>query len=301
MKRICLVLLVLVGIMVFQGCTKKWEEENTYYHSPCWTPSGKIVYFEHWYKNWKRKNAGIGEETYKQHHKYFLKEMDASGGNDRVILNLFEYEIEQSSSYPTHLGNIAVSSSRIAFAFVDGMNHDTEKRIWTVNKKGTELNELCKGGYPNFFAGGDSIIFEKPDGGIWVMDANGDGLRQEIADSRACQPDMNGNDKWIIFVRINFPVIDSLFAYQRDSLSTIFMYSYTGLGGVDVAACFDSVKIEGDEGIKVFLIGETMKREIPLLDIASLKWSPSGDRFVGSNMEGIYVVNSDGTSKRRLK
>jgi len=301
-KKRIIIMLVLMGIiMASQSCTRKWEEESTSYYWPSWTPDSKIVYFEDWHKAWIRQNILGGTEIYKHHFKLSLKEMDENGSEDRVIYELYD---GINPIYSPFGGNISVGSDRIVFAYqpASGSYDKPDTMIFMINRDGTGLFELCMGKYPNFFAGEDSIIYERSGEGISIMDTIGIvGQIQAIDDNNAKQPDVDRNNEWIVFCKIKSLGTDSIFVQNRIDSSLIPLFASDRLGWPNFATLSDSVIFGFQQGIRIESNDGSGGRSLIVQDFGWVELSFDCTKFVGSNREGIFVMNIDGSNKHRIK
>ncbi|RKZ19224.1 hypothetical protein DRQ17_01555 [bacterium] len=277
MRRFFILLLV---ILVFVGCEKRWEEVDVMVHSPNWGSDGKVLFVREervWenVKGWFYERSDIKSEVSE------LCEVNADGSGYRVIGEIFDDALQ----------GIDCISSAGEWVVIGDANY---KEIWVMRRDGSGLEKVGYGLHPDFSPDASRIVYEKPDSGIWVMNRDGSNNHCIVPDADAKYPAWSPDDSLIAYGEWWTHIVnldgDSIKVYQKAKKpdwgpagsNKIITFSYF----------FDpmEINIETDEidTISYFKSGD------------GIKWSPDGLWFIAYDGDW-FVIRSNGTNKWYLK
>jgi TolB protein len=185
-------------------------------------------------------------------------------------------------------GSASTASGLIAFTRADG--------IYVMRADGTGVRPLRKGPAASMAVGldwspdGRKLAFSSG-GGLWVMDADGKNLARLVAprdvdgwEGSAGSPSWSPDGR-----RIAFSIGIKCCSQPRyEKIKGIWVVN---ADGSNVHRLLRLAKLGADTGVSDMGVGE-------------IDWSPQGKRFAFAAhsgwIAGVYVVNTDGTSLRRL-
>jgi hypothetical protein len=289
MRRIWLVLLVLGSItMLFQGCTKRWEEETVEFTAPNWTSDNKIVFIKD-HNIIKIVQRWAGEESNLEGSKEYLTlcEINNNGSGYREIK-----EICRSEHHALSIGINATSTIGEWVVFDLRDEDDSEHRICVIKRDGTGFNNTGVAGlYPDFSPDAERIVYQKKDEGLWIMNRDGNGKHKIISEGGhpACSPEGR---------RIAY-VSDQL--YVADTSGVIIYSSYGGsVVSPDWSASdTNSLMFSSSHPYWILIIhlDTGITDTLSLTGSHYVRWSPNGEQIIEYDVDGYFVINRDGTRK----
>jgi len=289
MRKIWLVLLVLVGIMMLmQGCTKRWEEEEINYMAPNWTSDGKIVFVEEKII-WKYEKPWLLDVNGWQDSKnIWLCEINSDGTGKKRIANIFN-DVLRSILSTSSAGDYVVTGE------------DKHKEIWVIKRDGTGLQKVGEGTYPDFSPDAERIVYQKKDQGIWIMNRDGSADHQIISDGQHPAWSSEGG-------RIAYTRSDSSGIWIADTSGSL-VHSWKGdsivypVRGVSVGYIdwgppdSNTVITEGarispqiEDGFIVLYLDSLQKYVFTPVKAYVYRWSPDGIRFSARDSGGYFIT-----------
>jgi Tol biopolymer transport system component len=171
-------------------------------------------------------------------------------------------------SPPTAIGVTAnTSTARGKLVVVRFVSLDKPVQMLTVNDDGSALRPLAgvvDGAHPAWSHDGRRIAYQK-EGSIFIVNANGVGKRVELTPPG---PDEYRNPRW-----------------SPDGRNIVF----------------DSYELGRDEQLEIWRVDGSHRSVVPLpMDANGPDWSPDGRRLAFWNLNGIYVVNVNGTGLKKI-
>jgi uncharacterized protein YceK len=296
MRRIWIVLMVLVGGVLFKGCSSIEEYDVVKYKAPNWTSDGTIVFVKD-HNHVKDKKSITGEEgnIKGSSEKLILCEINNDGTGFKEIATMLE-----SNNYAYSLGITNTSSAGEWVVMGMKAENDSKEHIYIIKRDGIGLSKICEGNYPDFSPDAEKIVYQKPDQGLWIMNRDGSGEHQITSDGNAVKPVWapGGN-------RIAYTISQSETLCISDTSGTIISI-YTPLEGgwyeepdwapKDTNAVITAVNGRGWSEIIYLSTGQIQKNTL----VWYTKWSSIGDKFITYDGHW-YVINRDGTNKWYLK
>jgi TolB protein len=163
-------------------------------------------------------------------------------------------------------------------------NRQVSFEVWIMNADGSEARRLTKvlgSGvrHPAWSPDGKMIAFSAPEfgstalGGIFVMSADGSGVRQIYQEKTCCVFDVLGPNSW--------SPDGKYFVFTRDNHN-----GNIGDTGIDLFA------VPADGGDLVRLTNDTVS--------GSPSWSPDGSRIVFARDDGLYVMDARGMHETKV-
>jgi uncharacterized protein YceK len=187
MRRIWIVLMVLVGGVLFKGCSSIEEYDVVKYKAPNWTSDGTIVFVKD-HNHVKDKKSITGEEgnIKGSSEKLILCEINNDGTGFKEIATMLE-----SNNYAYSLGITNTSSAGEWVVMGMKAENDSKEHIYIIKRDGTGLSKICEGNYPDFSPDAEKIVYQKPDQGLWIMNRDGSREHQIISEGQhpAWSPD----------------------------------------------------------------------------------------------------------------
>jgi Tol biopolymer transport system component len=188
-------------------------------------------------------------------------------------------------------------------AFVS--DRDGTYAIYLANEDGSAVTRLANGQTPAWSRDGRRLAFSRS--GIWVINADGSGLRQVTGDGR--EPTWSPDGRTIVFSNL----IDSLDFIEADGTNRRTLYDRMAVSGESDEPAWspDGLQIAfGDFAYGfcdcgLWLIGAdgSNPHQVPggdLSDAWSPAWSPDGAEIAFISRAGVGVVRPDGSGRRFL-
>ena len=289
MKRIWLVLMALVGtIMLIQGCTKRWEEEEINYVAPNWTSDGKIVFVEEKKVYLYEQPPFLDVNVKIKSKNFWLCEIANNGTGKHRIANI---------SSNGDLWAITNTSSALDYVVIGEGEY---KEIWVIKRDGTELKKVGSGTYPDFSPDAEKIVYQKKDQGIWIMNRDGSGEHQIISDGQ--HPAWSPEGGRIAYV-VGYPNVDTLLVV--DTIG-ILLKSFSVEIDMPDWGPIDSSAVSGSGGgharILYYDSGNVNNlSSVPAGWGGGAKWSPEGSLFIGWVSGEFCITDRNSGNKWYLK
>jgi len=289
MRKIWILISLIIALFILTGCSSGWDTETIAYRGPNWTSDNKIVFVREkiiWH-NWQGW-AGEGSEV--KRTEISLCEIDNDGSNYMQIGMI--YETEGGEGYSP----FNVSTSSVDEWVVIGWG-----RIFVIRRNGTGLVEIGDGSYPDFSPDVSQIVYEKQDNGIWIMDRDGGNDHAVWEDSLNNKPSWSSDGGRIAFVRYE--------GWQDEDLWVM------DINGENRSKIYDGIDgLQPDwsppDTNAILFCGTGSHTDIIYIDsgntrefngLFQVRWSPSGAYFTGTDEEGIFVMEVDGSNKIHIK
>lgn len=295
------IFIVFIGLLLFfVGCYRIEEYEIVRYKAPNWTSDGRIVFVED-YNFVRDKHSPTGIEGNIKGGKEILTlcEIDRDGKNLRQIVKLAE-----SPDYAYSLGITNTSSAgdlvAIAMRTVDS-DHD---EVFVVKRDGTELKNLGEGSYPDLSPDGKSIVYQKPNQGLWIMNIDGSGDRQIVG--AGTQPAWSPDGWRIAYTTIANAQTGGLIISDSSGNELIDFSNYgygLGFNTVDWAPPDSNAIITAYYGeAHIIYLGDSLQnRVVQNAEGYGWGWCPNGEWLCSQTSQGILVIKFDGSSKHYIK
>jgi hypothetical protein len=278
-------LLLLVAIILFQSCTKRWEEEEVKYTAPNWTSDGKIVFVEEKIIYLYEKQWLLDVDRRIKSKELWLCEVENDGTGKQRIANISSNE---------HLWAIRIASSALDYVVI---GEEQYKEIWVIKRDGTGLQKVGDGTNPNFSPDAEKIVYQKQDNGIWLMNRDGSGDHQIIASEDIEQPNWShmiekismiqrtsANYGYMVIadtsglIEQTYTVIEISYPFWSKADSSIVFAIDPHFNGISLniaTAAIETLSIESGQGLNP---------------------NPGDEQFIGYDGEW-FVIQEDGTNK----
>jgi len=291
MRKIWIVIsliVILATIGMIEGCSSGWDTENIAYRGPNWTSDNKIVFVRekiirhHW-------RAWAGEDSEVKRTEIYLCEIDNDGSNYRQIGMI--YEADGGEGYSP----FNVSTSSAGDWVVIGWG-----RIFVIRRNGTGLAEIGSGRYPDFSPDASRIVYEKTGNGVWIMDRDGGNDHAVWEDSLNNKPSWSSDGERIAFVRHMGWQDEDLWIMDINGGNQEKILDGTRAHQPDWAPVDSNAIVCSVSGqTRVIYLDTISTRELE--GAYTLKWSPDGAYFTGTDEEGIFVMEVNGSNKIHIK
>ena len=286
---------ILLVILVFVGCEKRWEEVTIEVRGPNWSSDNKVIFLKEvitW--EWEERPPFVSEHVVGIESRLVLMEVDTLG----VGLESLGVVRAGGKDYFSEFLSTGSAGEWVCIGIPTGIdnvtNYVTEGEIWVMRRDGSGLEKVGYGLHPDFSPDASRIVYEKPDSGIWVMNRDGSNNHCIVPDADAKYPAWSPDDSLIAYGEWWTHIVnldgDSIKVYQKAKKpdwgpagsNKIITFSYF----------FDpmEINIETDEidTISYFKSGD------------GIKWSPDGLWFIAYDGDW-FVIRSNGTNKWYLK
>ena len=302
-KRI--VWFVIVGsiflISLFKGCScnNTWEIEQRDWEAPNWTSDGKIVFLEHHFiQKWKHEITGDNQAGGTEEITVYEINSDKTGL--RKVAKILGDEFE----YGPDLGGINTSSAGdwIVMSIEDWKRGDHYPVMYVLKRDGTNLKEIGSGLYPDFSPNAEKIVYQKKDGGIWIMNRDGSGEHCIVPDPDAKYPAWSADGKRIAYV-VGYPNVDTLLVVDTTG---ILLRSFSVEIDMPDWGPIDSSAVSGSGGGHARIIyydsgNVNNLSSVPAGWGGGAKWSPEESLFIGWVSGEFCITDRISGSKWYLK
>ena len=283
-------LILCLTIVIIIGCdnVSYTYETNVDYEAPNWTSDGKVVFIKD--SNYvKIAHGAMGSEQWNvEGSKEVLTlceiNSDGTGFTEKgVMLRSEDY------AYALEVTGLSSAGDWVAFG-IEGLH------IYVANRNATNIEEVEEGTYPDFSPDAAKIVYEKPDNGIWIMDRDGGNDHPIWQDSLNKVPSWSSDGDRIAFVRYEGWQDEDLWVMDvgggnREKILDGTRAHQSDWAPVDSNAIVCSVSGR----TRVIYLDTISMRELE--GAYTLKWSPDGACFTGTDENGIFVMEVDSSNK----
>ena len=281
---------LILGCLIW-GCSRK-SPEYTDWRAPSWTPDGKIIFMEHYYHE-RYMEGLVGSYDEGGREEVWLCEINSDGTNLRKVKKIVENTF--FGMMPGEIGLVSTSCAGdwIAFNIEDNRGDNHLFVIYVIKKDGTELQKVVEGLYPDFSPDASKIVYKKLNQGIWVINRDGTNDHRIVntpSQQTAWSPNVN---------IIGYDFSDTLFLIDSlgNTIQKLLMDKRSD--GPDWGNSNDTVSLYNGLDSKPRLLS-LASGKIDTLNIivgGFLRWSPSGNYFIGHDENGYLIIKRDGTNK----
>jgi len=250
-----------------------------------------------------------------------LYEVNVEGTELKEIITLVDEAGGRYKSPPkSHPDEVTHTSSvgeYVVFSWISYTDSVSESKIWIVKRDGTDLKEITDGCCPDFSPFGNEIIYEKPDEGIWMINATGTGDRVIQSDPSAHAPSWGTDTLHIVYTKgyelgdFEIWIMDTSGTIQQKITEEGYYYppdegeDYYPPDWAPVDTNALAYTTWGGYYGKVVYLSDFSKRQIwPQSGVYSsslwIKWSPDGSKFLGCGSYGVFIMSTDGSNFKYL-
>ncbi|MEO0296881.1 MAG: hypothetical protein ABIN23_05520 [candidate division WOR-3 bacterium] len=276
-------LIFIFSLVLFLSCNYK-EEVSVMYFAPSWTSDNKIVFVEiYWYQ--KYREGPIGTDLVENREIGYLWEVDTNQNYSGRIAKLWD------SGYNLALTNTTSALDWVAFSI---LGVDGEYEIWVIRRDGRGLRRLTKGNWPDFSPDAKKIVFKRDDG-LYIINIDGTGEHRILSGVNIGAPVWSGDGEKIAFNSDSFLII-------IDTNGTVLHSFIRIMGGIDWGPP-DSNALCGTKNFvgRILYYKTGLVDTLPFNSGGGLKWSPSGNLFLGYDRRGWFIINRKGENKKYIK
>jgi len=284
----CLIIVIIIGC----DNVSYTYEVSVDYEAPNWTSDGKVIFIKD--SNYvKIAHGAMGSEQWNvEGSKEVLTlceiNSDGTGFTEKG-------EVLRSEYYAYALGVTGLSSAGDWVTFgIEGLH------LYVANRNATNVEEIGEGTYPDFSPDASQIVYEKPNQGIWIMDRDEGNDHAVWEDSLNKMPCWSSDGGRIAFVRHEGWQDEDLWIMDINGSDQEKVLDGTRAHQPDWSPADSEAVVCSISGQAMVLYLDTISTR-ELEGAYTLKWSPSGAHFTGTEENGIFVMEVDGSNKIHIQ
>jgi len=282
-------------IVILIGCdnVSYTYEASVDYEAPNWTSDGKVVFIKD--SNYvKIAHGAMGAEQWNVEGSKEVLTLCEINSDGTGFTEKGEVLRSEDYAYALDVTGLSSSGNWVTFGIED-------RHIYVSDRDGTNAEEVGQGTNPDFSPDASQIVYEKSDDGIWIMDRDGGNEHAVWSDSLNKMPSWSSEGDRIAFVRYEGWQDEDLWIMDisgenrtklRDNIR-VYQPDWAPPDTNAIVCCFSG-------GTRVIYLDSLIPAR-DLEGVGTTKWAPSGAKFTGTDEEGIFVMEVDGSNKIHIQ